>query len=160
MRAMPGVKDWSGQCSRGRTGGQCRREDLEVSAGVQTGCRTGRDSAGGADREASAGGGEGLFSFPEGVGFPVGGEAHEGSVDDGVVVDEGAEALGEGVFRFDGVLEILDDTEGHIDVCAGEVVLLREGEPCSDRDLGRGGQGLVPQSVMMCAAVSYIHQVI
>ena len=36
MRAMPGVKDWSGQCSRGRTGGQCRREDLEVSAGVQT----------------------------------------------------------------------------------------------------------------------------
>ena len=109
---------------------------------------------------ASAGGGEGLFCFPEGVGFPVGGEAHEGGVDDGVVVYEGAEALGEGVFRFDGVLEIFENTEGHVHVATREFSLRRERGPGSDRDLGRGGQGLVPQSVMMRATVSYIHQVI
>ena len=101
-----------------------------------------------------------LFCFPEGVFFPVGGEAHEGGVDDGVVVYEGAEALGEGVFRFDGVLEILEDTEGHVHVATREFSLRRERGPGLDRDLGRGGQGLVPQSVMMRAKVSYIHKMI
>ena len=65
---------------------------------------------------------------PERVVFPVGRETHKRDIYNRVVVDEGAQALGEGIFRFDGVLQILQHTKCHIDMTFRELGLSRETE--------------------------------